>query len=462
MALYDTSDNPWRKLIPFISNCPLLSDAIAASSACHYAFNDISHQNLSVSPPVSESSWAFPVTPSQDPTIQLVAKDLPESLSISPAYEHALRFKHRALRALSKSLRDPAERADDRVPAGILMLILLDSLESGGGAWRSHLEGAKSLLQSRGQSLALGKKPQESQAETPLEGLANFVIDSCISYVFLHFRYSRLCIVLWLTEEKLVSIEIMGSTLGRSGAYSRPLYFQLMGFTTLERLEETSFVGCPAPLLEIILFVDSLRHSYSEASSPIVPPGCMPPFAITSGSQSDETDLPSALLDHILSFDPVLWAENIEAKTGFNDYESRFHAASGYKIAVYLYAARVNSIIIPPQQHEEKVNNLFEHILAIPPTDELVKCTIWSTFIAGAESNSQAQRQAALDNLDKLWNVILSANLRSASMVLKTLWRRQAERREEQQQNGGNEANGSQIFNWIHELDRTKGNWLFI
>lgn len=187
-------------MIPLISNCPLLSDAIAASSACHYALNDISRQNHSVLAPVSESAWAFPVTPSQDPTIQLVAKDLPESLSISPAYEHALRFKHRALRRLSNSLRDPAERVDDRVPAGILMLILLDSLESGGGAWKSHLEGAKSLLQSRGQSLALGQKPQGSQAGTLLEGLANFVIDTCILFVFLHFpQFFRLGIVPRLT-----------------------------------------------------------------------------------------------------------------------------------------------------------------------------------------------------------------------------------------------------------------------
>lgn len=403
------------------------------------------------------------MTPSQDPTIQLVAKDLPESLSISPAYEHALRFKHRALRSLSNSLHNPAERADDRIPAGILMLILLDSLESGGGAWRSHLEGAKSLFQSRGQASALGQDFNGSQAGTLIEGLANFVIDNCVLYVFPDFvNISELCVVLRLTKDKLVSIEIMGSTLARSGTYSPPLYYQLMGFTTLERLEQTSFVGCPAPLLEVILLLNSLRHSYSETSLPTISPNSVPPFTTDPDSELDQTDFPSALLNHILSFDPVSWAKNIQAVTGFNDYQSRFHAASGYQIAVYLYAARVNSITIPPQQHNEQVDKLFYHILAIPPTDDVVKCTIWPTFIAGAESNSQTQRQTALDNLDKLWNVILSANLRSASMVLKTLWRKKAERKEKQQRNGGNELNGSESFNWIQELDRTKGNWLFI
>lgn len=149
---------------------------------------DINDQNLSVSPPVSESSWAFPVAPSLDPTLQLVAKDLPESLSISPAYEHALRFKHRVLRRLSDALQDPAERADDRTPAAILLLIMLDSLESGGGAWRSHLEGAKSLLQYRGRPSALAQNPHGSEADTTVKGLISFVIDNCVSYVFLHFE----------------------------------------------------------------------------------------------------------------------------------------------------------------------------------------------------------------------------------------------------------------------------------
>ncbi|KAK2766789.1 hypothetical protein FQN54_006103 [Arachnomyces sp. PD_36] len=438
LVVYDTCDNPYRKLIPLISSFPLLADAIAASSACHYAFNDISNQNLSVLPPISESSWAFPATPSQDPTVQLVAKDLPESLAISPAYEHTLRFKHRALHRLSESLNDPIKRADDRTPAAILLLIMLDSLESGGGAWRSHLEGAKTLLQDRSRVSALAQRPDGAQTHAMVKELVSFVIDTC------------------------VEIEIMGSTLARSRGYTVPLYFQLKDFTTLERLEQTSFVGCPAYLLEVILFVHSLRHSYLEPSPSMRPSDFMAGFTATGGSQSDKSDLPSTLLDYIRSFDPASWAEDKRITSGVLGYESRFHAASAYKIAVYLYAARVKSTKIPPQQHDEEVNDLIQHIVAIPSTDEVVKCTIWPTFIAGAESNTQEQRQTVLANLDKLWNIILSANVRSASMVLKTLWRKQDEMRQEQQGNGGDGVNEELPFNWIQELDRTKGNWLFI
>ena len=260
----------------------------------------------------------------------------------------------------------------------------------------------------------------------------------------------------------------MGSTLARSGAYSKPLYFQLMGFTTLERLEEASFVGCPAYLLEVILFVHSLRHSYLDPPSHTTTSNLILPFATSLPSQqpglSEQADLPCSLLEHIQSFDSALWAENKQTTTAFHDFQSRFHAASAYKIAVYLYAARVNSTMIPPQQHDDDVNNLILHILAIPPTDELVKCTIWPTFIAGAECNSQTQRQAVLDNLDKLWSAILSANLRSASKVLKTLWRRQTEKNREYSQFDGrdNGQTRSQPFNWIQELDRSRENWLFI
>ena len=184
--LYDNDNNPYRNLIPLITSCRLLSDAIAASSACHYAFNDISNQHSLSSPRLSASPRTCPASVAAsplDPTVQLVAKDLPESLATSPAYDHALRFKHRALHWLSNSLRDPVKRADDRTPAAILVLILLDSLESGGGAWRSHLEGVKSLLKCRGFPSEVGQKPNGSDTNLIIEGLASFVIDSCVSYV---------------------------------------------------------------------------------------------------------------------------------------------------------------------------------------------------------------------------------------------------------------------------------------
>lgn len=92
----------------------------------------------------------------------------------SKAYEHFLRFKQRALRQLRMDLQDPVTRNDDRTVAGILVFILLDAMESGSGAWKYHLEGAKNLLKSR-QSAA-----NDTSVRRAIEGLDTFVINSCL------------------------------------------------------------------------------------------------------------------------------------------------------------------------------------------------------------------------------------------------------------------------------------------
>ncbi|MBE3050346.1 hypothetical protein IMZ48_49190 [Candidatus Bathyarchaeota archaeon] len=62
------------------------------------------------------------------------------------AEREALGFKHHAIMALSDALRDPAERGRDTTIASVVVLILLDLLESGSSGWHHHLEGAKGLL----------------------------------------------------------------------------------------------------------------------------------------------------------------------------------------------------------------------------------------------------------------------------------------------------------------------------
>lgn len=56
----------------------------------------------------------------------------------------------------------------------ILVLVLLDAMESGSGAWKFHLEGAKNLLRSRQDSMS------DSNMRRIVEGLDTFVIDSCL------------------------------------------------------------------------------------------------------------------------------------------------------------------------------------------------------------------------------------------------------------------------------------------
>jgi hypothetical protein len=169
LALYDAVKNPYRDLIPFITGSPVLTDALAAVGAIHYAYIS-SNELRSPLVPTSTDSTAFEAFLSgQD------AKALSISRRVgSKAYEHYLGLKQRALRQLSTDLSDPVGRNDDRTVAAIIVLILLDAIESGSGAWKYHLEGAKNLLKSRQMSLS------NESMRGMIESLNTFVIDSCL------------------------------------------------------------------------------------------------------------------------------------------------------------------------------------------------------------------------------------------------------------------------------------------
>ena len=168
LALYDAVKNPYRELIPFIKGSPVLTDSLAAVGAIHYAY--ISSDDRNLSKPIAAASQIFgTLLPYQD-----LRHATPLSGSVSKPYEHFLALKQRALRHLSIDLLDPILRNDDRTVAAILVLILLDAMESGSGAWKYHLEGAKNLLKSR-PTTSNNKGMREM-----IEGLDTFVIDSCL------------------------------------------------------------------------------------------------------------------------------------------------------------------------------------------------------------------------------------------------------------------------------------------
>lgn len=296
------------------------------------------------------------------------------------------------------------------------------------------------------------------------------------------------------------SAEIMGSTLARPGALSKPFYSHAMGPATLKRLEETSWVGCPAYLLEVIFFVHAQRYSdtdlYAESPSTLL-------FSTSSTFPSPEPschpDSPASLLQHIQAFDPVAWAEEMQTFLFLPDMSGRIALASAYKAAVYIYASRVlsklklkpndDSGVSHPQRrrgrttygraadHDAVVDELIYQLSLINPTDQQhFKCLVWPTFIAGAESRYAAQRTFALQRLGALWNAISSVNVRNAAWVLELMWRKQDERKVERERRRAAAAaagvgfgvddvdddDEDDEFDWIQELDRSRTDWLFI
>ncbi|GFF28502.1 acriflavine sensitivity control protein acr-2 [Aspergillus udagawae] len=452
LALYSDVRNPYRDLTFLVGDSPLLAHALAATGALHHAILT----NLEFSLPWSSDAAGDGGTALSSEEVERAVISSMARRPSSKDYEHFLGFKQRALRQLSLDICDPVMRNDNRTLAAIMVLALMDAIESGDGAWKYHLEGAKKLLKSRQQS----KSP--IQAQGMMNWLDTFAIDGCLL------------------------IQLMGSTLARPGSLTQPFYSSTMGPAVLKRLEETSWVGCPAYLLEVIFFVeaghfvapdkDSISQHTMSFSSVFLPDGSSP------------LQSPEALLEHIQAFDPVAWAESMQTCLYLEDLSMRIALATVYKAAVYLYASRVlsrprserNSTITTsfslPPDHGAVTNILINQIALIPVADPHFKCLIWPTFIAGAECRDPAHRPFLLEKLRALYYDITSVNVRNAAWVLSLMWRKRDQRREErnrrraQQDELFDKSPRSPLttdyddddFDWIQELDDSRIDWLFI
>ncbi|OJJ87438.1 Zn(II)2Cys6 transcription factor [Aspergillus glaucus CBS 516.65] len=461
LVLYANTQNPYRDLISLVGESPLLANALSATGALHYALladGDFSPMPWSTGEPSANGTL---LTPKE------VEREVTSSMSRRPsskAYEHFLGLKQRALRQLSQDIRDPVKRNDDKTAAAIMVLALMDAIESGDEAWKYHLEGAKNLLNSRQHGF------DASRSQEILGWLDTLTVDGCLI------------------------IELMGSTLARPGVLSKPFYSPSMGPTALRRLEKTSWVGCPAYLLEVIFFVharfchaDTTTTTHEQQGQQEQPPMLFSSSLLPPNSKPLQS--PQALLNHIQAFDPIAWAIDLQSYLYLPDLTPRIALATTYKAAVYLYTSRVlsrprSSSSFPPanananewfglpHDHSAVAHILIDQLAVIPPQDPHFKCLIWPTFIAGAECRDSSHRPFILDRLSALYYAIATVNVRNAAWVLSLMWRKQDLRREEwfrrRQGNtdyavaydGDNYDNDD--FDWIQELDESRIDWLFI
>lgn len=170
LTLYPDARNPYRDLTSLIGDSPVLAHALTALGALHYAL--LYHEEFTPEPWSSSSS-----TNTAPMSLQELGSAVLNSVARRPAsknYEQFLSFKQHALSQLSLDIRNPARQNDDKTVAAILVLALLDAVESGSGAWKYHLEGAKNLLKSREQGSRL------SHSRDIMDWLDNFAVDGCL------------------------------------------------------------------------------------------------------------------------------------------------------------------------------------------------------------------------------------------------------------------------------------------
>ncbi|CAG7918732.1 unnamed protein product [Penicillium olsonii] len=438
-ALYSQHKNPFRDLTALVNHSPVLAHSITALGALHYSLLSESDSSLL---PWSSGNLATADSNLSVEEIEDIVAPAGSRKPLSQAYRHFLEFKQRALRQLSMDLQSPEMQKDGRTLAAIVLLAFLDIIESGSGAWSYHIEGAKKLLKDR---------PETGLGQGILDDLDEFALDGCLI------------------------MEIMGSTLARPGALSKPFYSSSMGPSILKRLEENSWVGCPAYLLEVIFFIHSLWYPDSEIATKPQPPGLPTPM---QPGQPLTLEAFASLLQGIRNFDPITWSQNMQDVFFIPDLTYRLALATSYQDAVYLYTSRVLSRsregfsppwtdVGMPTDHRLITTNLITQICLVPASDPHFKCLIWPTFIAGAEC-LPSQRALILDKLGSLYESLTSANVRNAAWVLRLMWQKQdLKRRDRNEGQGFGETVGDiddddLMFDWIDELDHSRLDWLFI
>lgn len=177
MVLYEIPhSNPYRNLLQMVSTSPSLCATIAAIGAFHSLYT-VHHQNQ-------------PSNYHHAPRLTCLTDDH-EEFARSPNsvvrtnYRHALMFKQRALQSTKRSLSDPRTRGQEATIASVVLLVVLDMVESGGGAWKMHVDGAKSLLQAR-LGLLSGDVDTSRTPSWPcatLDSLSMCLVGTCMTYV---------------------------------------------------------------------------------------------------------------------------------------------------------------------------------------------------------------------------------------------------------------------------------------
>jgi len=233
----------------------------------------------------------------------------------------------------------------------------------------------------------------------------------------------------------------MGTTLATPYRITQPMKPTVPILHCLYRSERMSFLGCPAELLYILMVVNWQCWSASQGTPP------SPDSEFFSGAPNS-TNSELTLIDRIQNFETLAWAHKTSSCDSL-DVSQRVHIASAYKSAVLIYTIRVlcsPSLQISQPNMALLASQIITDLLAIPPQDPFVKCILWPTFIAGAETQEPALRSLVCDLFQRFWSGIRYGNVSDAAQVLDRIWTRV---------DMGEAWNGG----WTDHLG---GDWLFV
>ncbi|KAH7274753.1 fungal-specific transcription factor domain-containing protein [Fusarium solani] len=409
LVLYDIpKHNPFHELIPMAYQQPMLLQAIIASSALRMS-NACQRS--------SSSSSIFTTIASTQSSTSLVS-----SLSIGPymacrpeTFHDALRAKQQALCLLKSALEDMASADVDVILAVVLLLIGFELIDSGRGSWIFHINGARMIIE----------KLIVSGTETAMSPLRSWLVSNCLVYDLLGSSFAN-------------------SYLPHSGGLST---------TTMSLLQDAEGNHCssfPAALLPLIQAGAQLLKMNDVST--------FPDTLINSG-QHDALHL----LHAAKSFDPAVWAINLQPRSPADDLLHRTIIASAHRAAVCVYLSRIILALWPstvlPDDLEILAAEIITHLSNMHPGDALFTATAWPAFIAGLETVDLTNRAWVVRRFQELWEIEPWGLTREALEALRTIW---DGRKNKDDVTSGNDRLHKQEenWNWIEKLKNIGTDWL--
>ncbi|KAB8227727.1 Zn(II)2Cys6 transcription factor [Aspergillus alliaceus] len=358
--VYDSEENPFRRLISLALDNPVLLKAALALAARHRANSGCPFDN--------------PAVEASTDRIQI--------------HREALVFKHQAIQGLTRALNDPAVSGKDTTVASIFLLIFLDLLESGSDKWNFHLEGAKKLI-THGQLHELQHGTSQDPGRTVQE-IRTFII------------------------KQIHLIETLGAT------FVRPKL--LSGCTSLDQpdslLDETveqSFLGCPEYLLHAIQCLSAYRDTIAESQRQT---------PTTSATHMQDIASVLELIRKFDCYTWASSLPESHKSSSRNLGNLCRLAQSYKLGALIYGQRVLDSLLITVTPQDEPVSELIGVIDALRDDGSLLKCVLWPIFVAGLECRSQPQRDFLISSLENFWIDTNCLNVVNAAKALQSYWQK--------------------------------------
>lgn len=185
-------------------------------------------------------------------------------------------------------------------------------------------------------------------------------------------------------------------------------------------------------------------------------------------------------LQEMRSYNIASWAECLRISNPTVSYNDLFTLGTIWKHAGEIFACQILRNLTSNHTLQPDPPTAGLLIRAYAPLerhdDEIVRCLIWPTFVAGAVSHSQEERAWVLKKLDRIWDLGRCANTRNAGEVLQCLWQRHDQQYSSCSSHQSSPAETSCLvsseqyspdqrefhWDWVTELSQLEGCWLFV